>query len=46
MGKVTPAEREANEAFLVNMEIANAFERRFLKFAKDLRAVLPKDLAD
>ncbi len=45
MGKVAPAEREANEAFFANVEVANPFERQLLKFAKDLRLVLPKYLA-
>lgn len=45
MGQVTPAERETNEAFFVGIVVTDPFERQLLKFAKDLRLVLPKHLA-
>jgi hypothetical protein len=45
MGQVTPAEREANEAFFANIMVTHPLERQLLKFAKDLRLVLPQHLA-
>lgn len=45
MGKVSPAERETNEAFFASIVVTDSFERQLLKVAKDLRLVLPKHLA-
>lgn len=45
MGQITLAEREANEVFFACIVVKDPFERQFLKFAKDLRLVLPKHLA-
>jgi hypothetical protein len=45
MGKVAPAEREANEAFFASIVVTDSFEKQLLKVAKDLRLVLPKHLA-
>ena len=44
-GQITLAEREANEAFFACIVVTDPFERQLLKFAKDLRLVLPKYLA-
>jgi hypothetical protein len=41
---VSSAEREANELFFSGVSVNHPFERQLLKFAKELRLVLPKHL--
>ena len=45
MPLIASSEREANDAFFSGISVNNPFERELLKFAKDLRLVLPKHLA-
>lgn len=44
MGQVTPAEHEENETFFAGVKTTDQHERQLLKFAKELRLVLPKHL--
>jgi hypothetical protein len=42
---ISPSEREANEDYFAGVVVNHPFERQLLKFAKELRLVLPKHLA-
>jgi hypothetical protein len=41
---ISPFERAANEEYFAGVVVNHPFERQLLKFAKDLRLVLPKHL--
>jgi len=45
MSQITPAEREENEVFFGNILVTHPLEKQLLRFAKDLRLVLPKHIA-
>jgi hypothetical protein len=45
MALVTQLDREENEAIFSGITVRDSLERQLLKFAKDLRLVLPKHLA-
>jgi len=44
MGQVTPAERDENEIFFSHVSATHPHEKQLLKFAKELRLVIPKHL--